>query len=62
MAFGGRSLKAQLRHANRTGARVALILGERELAADVVQVRDLLGSEQRTVGLGEVVGELSESV
>ena len=26
MAFGGRSLKAQLRHANRTGARFALIL------------------------------------
>ena len=59
MAFGGRSLKAQLRHANRTGARFALILGERELTAGVVQVRDLAGSEQRTVGLGEVVGELS---
>ena len=59
MAFGGRSLKAQLRHANRTGARFALILGERELAAGVVQVRDLSGSEQRTVGLAEVVGELS---
>ncbi|PZC42454.1 MAG: histidyl-tRNA synthetase, partial [Chloroflexi bacterium] len=47
MAFGGRSLKAQLRHANRTGARVALILGERELAAGVAEVRDLSGSEQR---------------
>ena len=61
MAFGGRSLKAQLRHADRMGARVALILGERELAAGVVQLRDLASSEQRSVGLDAVVSELGVS-
>ena len=59
MAFGGRSMKAQMRHANRTGARVAVILGERELAEGVVQVRDLAGSEQRSVALEDVVAELA---
>ena len=59
LAFGGRSMKAQMRHANRTGARVALILGERELAEGVVQVRDLAGSEQHPVALDAVVAELA---
>ncbi|PZC42890.1 MAG: hypothetical protein DK306_002209, partial [Chloroflexi bacterium] len=31
----------------------------RELAAGVVEVRDLSGSEQHSVGLDAVVGELS---
>lgn len=55
MAFGGRSLKAQLRHADRTGARIAVIVGERELAAGEAQLRDLAASEQRSVALPEVV-------
>ena len=58
MAFGGRSMKAQMRHANRSGARVALILGERELADGMVQLRDLSSSEQRPVALDAVVAEL----
>ena len=37
----GTSLKSQLRRANALGARVVLILGETELAEDVVQVKDL---------------------
>ena len=57
-AFGGRSMKAQLRHANRMGARVALIVGERELAEGVVQVRDLAGSAQRSLPMDAVVATL----
>ena len=37
----GTSLKSQLRRANALGARVVLILGESELAENVVQVKDL---------------------
>ncbi len=58
MAFGGRSLKAQLRHADRTGARVAVIIGERDLAAGTAEVRDLHCSEQHSVALDAVVPEL----
>jgi histidyl-tRNA synthetase len=37
----GRSLKAQLRGADRTGARVVVLLGDDELARGEAQVRDL---------------------
>ena len=58
LAFGDRSLKAQLRHADHTGARFALIVGERELRAGVAEVRDLRRGEQRSVALDAVVEEL----
>ncbi len=61
LAFGGRSLKAQLRQANRTGALVALIIGERELANGVVELRDLRSSDQRTVAIDAVVTELQHA-
>ena len=60
MSFGGRSLKAQLRQANRSGARFAVIAGERDLAEQRVTIRDLSTSEQRQVGLEEVVGLLTD--
>lgn len=45
-AMGERRLKAQLRHANASGARWAFIVGEDELAAGEVTVRDLVRGEQ----------------
>ena len=59
LAFGGRSLKAQLRQANRTGARHAVIVGVRDLADGHVTIRDLQTSDQRQVELGDVVGQLA---
>ncbi len=55
LAFGGRSLKAQLRQANRSGARFAVIAGARDLAEQRVTVRDLLTSEQQQVDLDVLV-------
>jgi len=46
---GGRSLKAQLRHADALGARYAAILGEQELSKGEVTLRDLSNGEQRSV-------------
>lgn len=46
VAAGERSLKAQLRQANAIGARWAFILGDEELAAGEVTVRDLTRAEQ----------------
>jgi histidyl-tRNA synthetase len=42
-AFDGRSMKAQMRQADRSGARLALIVGEAELDAGQVTVRVLAG-------------------
>ncbi|HLM95292.1 MAG TPA: His/Gly/Thr/Pro-type tRNA ligase C-terminal domain-containing protein, partial [Acidimicrobiales bacterium] len=40
-AYDGRSLKAQLKQADRSGARYALIVGAEELAGNVVTARPL---------------------
>ena len=55
-AFDGRSMKSQLKSADRSGAAVALIVGSDELAAGTVSVRPLRGGEgQQTVPRSEVV-------
>jgi histidyl-tRNA synthetase len=55
-AFDGRSMKSQLKSADRSGARVALIVGPDELAAGTVSVRPLrTPGEQRTVPVEDVV-------
>jgi histidyl-tRNA synthetase len=47
--FEGRSLKAQMRSANRLQARFALILGEDEVAGSSVTVRDMATASQESV-------------
>lgn len=54
IAFGSRSLKAQMKDADRAGCGVALILGDSELAQGVVLARDLARSEQVSVPIAEV--------
>jgi histidyl-tRNA synthetase len=55
-AYDGRSLKAQLKQADRSGARVALIVGPEELAGDVVTARPLLqAGPQESVPRSSVV-------
>ena len=54
--LSGRSLKAALRVAARSGARVAVILGDDELASGQVAVRDLVSGVQKRHPQGELVG------
>lgn len=49
-SFGGRSMKAQMKAASSSGARVAVIIGDDEMAGDTVTVRDLHTREQSTTG------------
>jgi histidyl-tRNA synthetase len=46
---GGGSLKSQFRRADRSGAEVALVMGEDEHAAGTVTVKPLRGGEQESV-------------
>ena len=48
-----RRLDRKLRAAGRVGARVAVIIGENEVAAESVVVRDLEGRSQQTVPIAE---------
>lgn len=54
----GRSLKAGLKWAAKIGAAVALILGDDELAAGEVVLRDLDRGEQESVAVGDVARRL----
>ncbi|WP_043622077.1 histidine--tRNA ligase [Nonomuraea candida] len=62
MAFGGKGLKGAMKGADRSGAAFALILGERDLAAEAVQVKDLATAEQSEVPLAQVVEFLKGKV
>ncbi|MEU6081323.1 histidine--tRNA ligase [Streptomyces sp. NPDC047108] len=57
-AFGGKGLKNAMKSANRSGARYAIVAGERDLAEGGVQLKDLQSGEQAPVALGEIVAEL----
>jgi histidyl-tRNA synthetase len=56
----GQSLKSQLRRANSRGARLALVVGEGELARGVVQLKDLAAHEQLDVATDTIVGAVRE--
>ena len=57
----GRSMKSQMREADRLAARFALIVGENELAQGVVAAKPLAGDEaQAVVPLDEIVDWLRE--
>nr|WP_211659119.1 histidine--tRNA ligase [Phytoactinopolyspora halophila] len=55
MAVGGRGLKGAMKAADRSGARFALVVGERDIAEDEVQVKDLRSGEQEAVSFSDVV-------
>ena len=50
----GRSMKAQMRDANRKGARRAVIVGGSELENRVAQVKDMQANEQTEVPFGDL--------
>jgi histidyl-tRNA synthetase len=54
-AFDGRSMKAQMKAAAKSGARVAVIVGDEEKAAGTATIRDLATGDQTTVGLESAV-------
>ncbi|MGB3371032.1 MAG: histidine--tRNA ligase [Rhodococcus sp. (in: high G+C Gram-positive bacteria)] len=58
MAYGNRGVKGAMKAADRSGARFALVLGDKEIADEVVVVKELSTGEQREVPLAEVVSHL----
>ena len=58
LAYGGRGLKGSMKAADRSGARFALVLGERDLEAGTVGVKDLVSGEQQAVALDGAVEDV----
>jgi len=53
-SYGGRGVKAAMKSADASGARVALVLGDRDLAEGTVMVKILSTGDQQAVALVEV--------
>jgi histidyl-tRNA synthetase len=58
LSYGDRGLKASMRAADRSGARVALVAGDRDIDAGTIGVKDLTTGEQVDVATDSVVGEV----
>ncbi len=58
LAYGDRGLKGAMRAADRSGARLALVAGDRDIEAGTIGVKDLATGEQVSVPTDSVVAEV----
>ncbi len=58
MDHSARSLKAQLKYANKLEARYAVVVGENELAEGIVKLRDMEQSSESDVALDKIIDTL----
>lgn len=60
---GGGSFKSQMKKADKSGARFALLLGESELAAQQITIKDLrTDAEQQTIAIAELCDWLADNM
>ncbi|GLZ34745.1 histidine--tRNA ligase [Lentzea sp. NBRC 105346] len=62
LAYGGRGLKGAMKAADKSGARFALVLGERDLAEGTIGLKELATGEQRSVPLADVVTAVQDAL
>ena len=60
MDHAGRSLKSQMKRADKLKSAFALILGEREIAENKALIRNMLSSTQTEVGLDRLEETITE--
>ncbi|MDI3315147.1 MAG: histidine--tRNA ligase [Mycobacterium sp.] len=58
LAYGDRGLKGAMRAADRSGARLALLAGDRDIEAGSIGVKDLSTGQQVDVAMDSVVDEV----
>ncbi|MBR4153640.1 MAG: histidine--tRNA ligase [Selenomonadaceae bacterium] len=59
MDFGKKSMKAQMKAAAKSGAKFALIIGEDEVAAETVTIKNLETSAQEVIPVAEVSDKIN---
>jgi len=62
LAYGGRGMKGAMKAADKSGARYAIVLGERDIEAGVAQLKELATGEQREVPLVDLVTSVREAL
>ena len=60
--YGSRGLKGAMKAADRSGARFALVAGERDLADNLVQLKDLVSGEQSPVAVEQIIPTIKEKL
>jgi histidyl-tRNA synthetase len=60
LAYGDRGLKGAMKAADRSGARLAIVVGDRDLADGLAQLKDLTTGEQEAVALSELVAAVEK--
>ena len=58
MFYEDRSLKSQMKQADKTNAAAAIIIGENEIKEGMLQVRNLEKSAQEKVSRDDLIGHL----
>ncbi|MFM7820609.1 MAG: histidine--tRNA ligase, partial [Actinomycetota bacterium] len=61
-AYDLRSMKAQMKAADRSGAAVALIIGEDEVQNSTIVLRPMNSGEQHSIARGDLVGEVMKAL
>ena len=62
IAFDGRSMKAAMKGADRSGAKFAVIIGDDELATSTVVIKNLVDGSQENVPVDSVIETLTASL
>jgi len=62
LAYGGRGLKGAMKGADRSGAAFAIVIGERDLAAGVAQVKAMDTGEQTAIPLDDLSSHLIQQL
>ncbi|MCX6527170.1 MAG: histidine--tRNA ligase [Actinobacteria bacterium] len=61
-AFDARSMKAQMKSADRSGARFAIIIAQDEVASGSYTIRDMTSAQQQLVAKGDLIEFLSRNL
>jgi histidyl-tRNA synthetase len=60
LAYGDRGLKGAMKAADRSGARLAVVVGDRDIEAGVAQLKDLTSGEQDAIALGDIIDTIEK--
>jgi histidyl-tRNA synthetase len=60
--YAGRSLKTQMKEADRLGARWAVLIGEDELKANTLTLRDMVTGDQSTIPRSEAIEAIKQKL
>ncbi|MFE3757329.1 histidine--tRNA ligase [Nocardia tengchongensis] len=62
LAYGGRGMKGAMKAADKSGAQLALVLGDREVADGEIGLKNLGTGEQRQIPLDEAVAQVAAAL